>query len=296
MRACVIFNPAAKGEKARRFFNQLALISARCELKRTAAPHDARRLASEAVRQGFDTVIAAGGDGTLNEVVNGLAAVAEGLTRTRLGFLPLGTVNVFARELAIPSQPEAAWAIILAGREKQIDLPYFQTQSASGPGRSYFAQMAGAGLDAAAVAAVSWPLKKKIGPLAYVVAGLKAVNAHRPIITVKTDSTSATGELVLIGNGRLYGGEFRIHPDAKMDDGLLDICLFPNTNWLTLARCAAPLLSQGRVPESAVVRLRAAAFSLSAESSAHFEVDGELAGALPATLGLQPRALRVIVP
>ncbi|TAK98167.1 MAG: diacylglycerol kinase family lipid kinase [Verrucomicrobia bacterium] len=295
MRACVIFNPAAKGEKSRRFFANLDSIAAQCKLKRTAGPGDATRLATEAVQQGFDTIIAAGGDGTLNEVVNGLGVIGEELSRVRLGFLPLGTVNVFARELGIPSRPEEAWKIILRGREKTIDLPYFEFRADGEIQRQYFAQMAGAGLDAAAIAAVSWELKKRIGPLAYVVAGLKALHAPRPRLTVTSANGSATGELVLFGNGRFYGGEFQLHPRAAMDDGLIDACVLARTNWLTLLRCGPSLLLRNRVPESLVTRLQAREFSITADSPARFEVDGELAGELPAKVSVRTRALRVIV-
>src|SRR5258705_2208413 len=98
MKVCVIFNPAARGEKAKQFRDRLAALSTRVELKPTYAAGTGRALAAEAVREGFKTIVAAGGDGTLNEVVNGLADEPEGLARTRLGGLPLGTLNVFARE------------------------------------------------------------------------------------------------------------------------------------------------------------------------------------------------------
>src|SRR5215470_1936506 len=101
-RTCVIFNPTARGEKARRFRRHLDAIGAQSALKQTAAPGEARRLAAEAVEEGFEIVVAAGGDGTLNEVLNGLGDAPGGFERVRLGLLPLGTVNVFARELGLP--------------------------------------------------------------------------------------------------------------------------------------------------------------------------------------------------
>src|SRR5436309_14567343 len=101
MRACVIFNPAARGEKAKRFRRHLDEIGKETSLKMTSAPGDGRRLSAEAIREGFDTIVAAGGDGTLNEVLNGMGDAPEGFKAARLGVLPLGTVNVFARELGI---------------------------------------------------------------------------------------------------------------------------------------------------------------------------------------------------
>ena len=175
VRTCVIFNPAARGEKAKRFRRLLDAIGAQSTLKLTAAAGDARRLAAEAIGEGFEIVVAAGGDGTLNEVLNGFSEAPDGFEQARLGVLPLGTVNVFARELAIPLKLEAAWAAICRGRETRIDLPTVDYHANGKPRRHYFAQLAGAGLDARAVELVQWQLKKKIGYLAYVVAGLKAL-------------------------------------------------------------------------------------------------------------------------
>ena len=112
MRACVIFNPTARGEKANRFRRQLDGIATEAKLRLTADAGEARRLAAEAVGEGFDVIVAAGGDGTLNEVLNGIADAPGGLERACLGVLPLGTVNVFAREVAIPAKFDQAWAVI----------------------------------------------------------------------------------------------------------------------------------------------------------------------------------------
>ena len=104
-------------------------------MKATAAPGDARRLAAEAVGEGFDLIVAAGGDGTVNEVLNGIGDAPDGFARARLGVLPLGTVNVFARELKIPLQLERAWEVLRRGRETQIDLPRVEF-SANGKSRA----------------------------------------------------------------------------------------------------------------------------------------------------------------
>ena len=180
VRTCVIFNPTARGDKARHLRAHLDELARQCTLKLTAAVGDARRLATEAVSEGFQIVVAAGGDGTLNEVLNGIADAPNGLARARLGLLPLGTVNVFAREMSIPTRLEAAWQAIRRGKESLIDLPNIEYDAKGVRQRRCFAQLAGAGLDASAIELVHWPLKKKIGPLAYVVAGLKR-SAETPI-------------------------------------------------------------------------------------------------------------------
>ena len=296
MRTCVIFNPAARGEKARHFRRHLEALGNQATLKLTAAAGDARRLAEEAVNEGFDIVVAAGGDGTLHEVLNGLGDAPEGFERARLGLLPLGTVNVFARELGLPVRLEAAWEAIQQGKETRIDLPCVDHEADGLRQRRYFAQLAGAGLDARAIELVHWPLKKRIGPLAYVVAGLKALMGAQSKITVTGGGRSETGELVLIGNGRLYGGQYRIFPGADLRDGRLDVCVFPRVNWLTLARCGPALLLQGRPPASLVRAFQAESLTLTSPVPTPLEADGELLGRLPATFSVQRSRLRVIVP
>lgn len=296
VRACVIFNPVAKGEKAERFRQQLDVISATCELIKTTAPGEARRLATEAVREGHEVVVAAGGDGTLNEVLNGVGDAPDGFDRTCLGLLPLGTVNVFARELRLPLEVDKAWEAMRRGREARIDLPRVEFSSNGVKQRRYFAQLAGAGLDARAIELVSWSLKKKIGPLAYVWAGLKALTEARSKIKVSNSAHNASGELILIGNGRLYGGDYALHPQAGLRDGQLDVCVFPRTGWLTLARCGLPLLIRGKVPASMVQRFQCENFTLASDPPAAFELDGELAGHLPASFFVERNRLRVLVP
>ena len=241
-------------------------------------------------------MIAAGGDGTLNEVLNGFGDAPDGFGHACLGVLPLGTVNVFARELKIPLTPDAAWAALRSGHEIRVDLPVVEFTADGKHERRYFAQLAGAGLDARAIELVSWPLKKKIGPLAYVVAGLKALTERRPIITAASGANSLSGELILIGNGRLYGGNYEIQPRGDLQSGRLDICVFPRAGWGTLLRCGLPLLLQSRLPESAVRRFAATEFTLACDAPAAFELDGELVGHLPAKFSVQRGALRVLVP
>ena len=296
VRTCVIFNPAAKGQKAERFGTLLDLISSECSLKQTASPGDARKLASDAVREGFESIIAAGGDGTLNEVLNGLGDVPDGFKLARIGVLPLGTVNVFARELGIPTKPEAAWAALRRGNERLIDLPHVESGAGDNCKRTYFAQLAGAGLDARAIELVDWSLKKKVGPFAYIAAGFKALGEKQASILVSDGTRSVTGELVLVGNGRLYGGEFHLFPNASLIDGKLDVCVFPKADWHTLLKCGFPLLLTGKLPASAVIRMSTASFTLVGRNTARFEVDGELGCNLPARFGVQPSALRVICP
>jgi YegS/Rv2252/BmrU family lipid kinase len=292
----VIFNPAARGEKARRFRRQLDAIGALCALKATTAPGIARRLAAEAVRDGFDLIAAAGGDGTVNEVLNGIGDAPDGFARARLGVLPLGTVNVFARELKIPLRVERAWEVLQRGRELKIDLPRVEFSVNGVLKKRYFCQLAGAGLDARAIELVDWQHKKQVGKLAYVIAGLKALCEKKPQITVRANGQNATGELVLVGNGRFYGGSFAILPLADLRDGRLGICVLPRVNWTALLRSAPGLLLRGKLPASVAQHLSAETFELTSETAAAFELDGEWVEKLPVTFAIEREKLRVVVP
>jgi diacylglycerol kinase (ATP) len=298
VRICVIFNPAARGNKARHFRHHLDEIGGQSALKATAAPGDARRLAAEAIADGFDLIVAAGGDGTVNEVLNGIGDVPNGFERVRLGVLPLGTVNVFARELKIPLRLERAWEILRRGREMKIDLGCAEFLAGGVRKRQLFAQLAGAGLDARAIELLDWPLKKKIGPLAYVVAGLKALREKKPTITARGDARPTgenfSGELILIGNGKFYGGSFGIFPAADLRDGILDVCIFRHADFSTMFRCAPSFLARQKLPEKLVRRFSAEKFELVCDSSAAFELDGEWAGNLPATFSVGREKLRVV--
>src|ERR1044071_4957836 len=195
MKTCVIFNPAARGDKARNLRAHLSDVAKDAALKPTQCPGDARRLGAEAGREGFEPIVAAGGDGTLNEVLNGIAD-ADGFKHARLGLLPLGTVNVFAKELKLPQDFTGAWRAIQTGNEMIIDAPWANYIIAGQAQRRYFAQMAGAGLDSRAVDLVNWELKKRIGYLAYVVAGLQALCEQLPPIEVSNGRKAASGQMV----------------------------------------------------------------------------------------------------
>jgi diacylglycerol kinase (ATP) len=294
MRKCVIFNPTARGDKARRFRRHLDAISHESALKMTTVAGGARQLAKDAVAEGYEIIVAGGGDGTVNEVLNGIGDAPEGFERARLGVLPLGTVNVFAREMSIPAKLESAWEIIRQERESKIDLPWVEFGANGNRQKRYFVQLAGAGLDARAIELVKWQVKKIVGPLAYVMAGFHALLGPPSKIGVTGGQHTSAGGLVMIGNGRLYGGEFRLFPKADLRDGLLEICVLPRVNWFTLVRCSPELLLRGVLPSSAHELFQAETVTLTSESPTPLQIDGELIGQLPATFALDRSRLSVI--
>ncbi|MCG3147354.1 MAG: Diacylglycerol kinase [Verrucomicrobiae bacterium] len=278
-RIFVIFNPAARGEKSQQLRRFLEAKQSACvTLAPTERTGDATRLAAQADPR--DIVVAAGGDGTINEVVNGL-------TGGTLGILPLGTVNVFAKELGIPANIESAWRVIEAGQTRLVDLGCAEFAGQ----RRAFVQLAGVGFDARAVRAASWQLKKRIGPLAYVWAGLKTLTGDNPPVS----AGNHTGAAIFIGNGRFYGGRFPLFPAAKLDDGLLDVCVLDKLNLMNLGRYG-PAILFGKHPGLRGVRyFQTAELTCRSVAGTPFELDGEDAGDVPVTFSLKPRALRLIV-
>ena len=286
----VIFNPAARGEKSkrvRRFLESKAGHSV--TVAPTERAGDARLLATRAVQEGFRIIVAAGGDGTINEVVNGI-----GTSDAALGVLPLGTVNVFAHELRIPRRIEAAWQVIQTGAMRTIDL----ARAEAGGTTRHFVQLAGVGFDAQAVRAASWELKKKIGPLSYVWAGIKTLGTTLAQVEVSVNGSGprAAGAAVLVGNGRFYGGRFALFPKARMDDGLLDVCVFASCGYLDVLRYGQGILRGAHIELGDVEYFQTERLVCTAPVTTAFELDGEDAGDAPVTFSIVPRALRVIVP
>jgi len=126
------------------------------------------------------------------------------------------------------------------------------------------------------------------------VAGAKAMRSPHPQITVEAEGQSATGELVLVGNGRFYGGSVAVFPDACLDDGLLDVCVFPRVSWPLIARYAWGFITGRPLIPRIAQWMRISTATLRAEAAVPFELDGDLCTELPVTVGMQPRALRVI--
>jgi YegS/Rv2252/BmrU family lipid kinase len=295
VQTCIIFNPTARGEKAATYCARLESLFSHCVSRRTGQAGEARSLAAQAVREGFDTIIAAGGDGTVNEVVNGIGDVPGGFESACFGVLPLGTINVFARELGLPRDLTKAAKVLAARNLKRVDLGRVDYTTSGGPQHRHFIQLAGAGIDSRAIELVSWKLKKKIGPLAYLVAGLKAMKEKHPIITVQGVNVAA-GELVLIGNGRFYGGSFPVFPAASLQDGMLDVCVLPRVSWSGLFSIGLGMVT-GRLDKvCAALHFTACSVDLSSPSRVILQLDGDNVCELPATISIAPQSLQVIVP
>ena len=296
MRACIIYNPTARGAKAGRLRKYLEGLRGECTLKPTGGPGDGRLLAAQAVSEGFDTIVAAGGDGTVNEVVNGIGDAPEGFERSRLGVLPMGTANVFALEIQMPLRMERAWEMIRAGRERAIDLGEARYSSAEGMINRYFIQLAGAGPDARAVELVSWKWKKRHAFIAYGVAACIALLERHPRISWRIPGGEGVVDAVVIGNGRYYGGPFRLFPEADPCDCKMDVALFPKLNMASLALIAPVALTTFRRPKRGAEHLQTQTLELQSDGKVGFQLDGELVGRLPATIQMHSKKIRIVAP
>lgn len=278
----VILNPAARSERAKSAWKRIEKLP-NCTMRATTGPGDAQAVAEAAVQEGFKTIVAAGGDGTVNEVVNGIVG-----SDVALGILPVGTMNVFAAELGLPGDLDEAWAVIRAGRTRKVDLLRANQQ--------YFIQLAGVGLDAQVVQATSWNFKKNFGPLSYLISAAQIAARKPPRLMVEADGITREGSFVLIGNGRYYGGPVAFFKDARIDDGKLDVLIFKNLAYLDIARYLATVFMGKHTTLPDVEYFQTKRAVVRSDEDVPVEVDGEVVTTLPVTFRISSRKLRVVVP
>lgn len=297
-KTCFIVNPSAKGDRARSFLQARQRWNSVGTCLETTGPGDGERLASKAILDGYNTIIAAGGDGTVLEVMNGIMHQPDLNKDIRFGVLPLGTVNVFAKELGMPQRLESCRTVLQQAKTKKIDVPFAVINGAKKDRyQRYFAQLGGAGLDAFAIQAVNWDLKKRLGPFAYVWAGLKVIFQNLPLIQCRSDEgVSANGSMVLIGNGSYYGGRFRVFPKASLDDGLLHVLVFHHLSWTKLPGLGLALWMDRLHQRSDVTYLKSVGFDLKGANPTPFELEGDVVGSLPVRIEVSGKKLQVIVP
>ncbi len=257
-------------------------------LQWTEKPRDGIRLAREAACQGADAVIAAGGDGTINEVLNGLAG-----TPTPMGVIPLGTANCYALEVGIPLDAGRAAKAILDSERISISL--------GKTGETFFLLMAGIGYDAEVVHrledALSW--KRKLGKAAYLLIGLKRLAVYRPprLRVIMDGGEPVEGYSVIIGNARSYGGQFHVTPLADLDEETLDVCLFQRKDRRSMLRYGWGILRGGKhIRFRDVVYRKCRTVRIESEEPSPMQLDGDRFGHTPAAFELAPRALQVLIP
>ncbi len=289
----VILNPAARSTKAAALEHALRRLSPEPELHLTSGPGDAAVIAEKLAAAGHELVVSAGGDGTMNEVLQGLcranARRKPGEKHAALGVLPLGTMNVFSVELKLPGRDiEGCWREITSGQRREVDLWMANDM--------YFAQLAGVGLDAQIVQETSWEAKKKFGPLSYVMSAVNVLMRSPPTLSVQIDGKAPLlGTVVLIGNGKHYGGPFPLFRDAANTDGKLDLIIFRGLGGLEFLQLLRGMLLDGYQECEYLDYLQASEFTVTSDAGeTPVELDGELAE-LNAPVLFRPAPFRLSV-
>lgn len=291
----VVMNPAANSARAAGQLERVSKLSPRLKVLVTDGIGSARRLAMELAEQGYELVVAAGGDGTVNEVINGLmtsyAQDPANRQLVKLGILPMGTMNVLAYELGLPKRDvEGCWELIEAGRTRKVDL-----WKANG---EYFVQLAGVGLDAQIVQQTPWELKKRFGPLSYVMGAARVLGQEAPLLGVEIEGRPALyGSVVLIGNGKHYGGPVPVFRHADPEDGLLDVLIFRKRRALEIFQFLSGLVAGGyeACEDLDYVQAREIRVFSVDGSAVPYELDGELSKMIPVKFEPAEFALDVVI-
>jgi diacylglycerol kinase (ATP) len=284
-RITVIHNPASGSWNARRlhgFVKSLVAGGMSIDIRRTRKRRDGEALAAAIAPQDADVLVIAGGDGTINEVVNGLATIS-----LPVAILPLGTANVLAAELGISARSSRLARCILEGRTSEVCLP-----RANG---RLFTMMVGVGFDAHVVANVNCRLKHLLGKTAYVLAFARTVwTFPYRCYEVIVDGQAYRAASVVIANGHFYAGRFTCAPDARLYEPDLHVCLFLRTGrWSTLRYGLSLLLgSLHRRQDVKIVRGRT--IEVRGEPGEPVQCDGDLATTLPLTVSATGEKLRFL--
>lgn len=286
-RLLIIRNPAAGQRRARDYARALALFKeAGCvvTVAETSARGDAVRLARDADEAAFDAVVAAGGDGTINEVVNGLAG-----RKLPLGVIPLGTSNVLAHEIGVGPDIGRAVQTILTGWPTSI--------AAADAGGHLCCLMLSAGSDARAVARVRPALKSLLGEGAYYIAGLEEIIAgSRRMLQVEVDGEIHEAATVVVMNGRLYGGKYLCSPESDMRDPVLHVILLTRPGRWNTIRYGAALVA-GRLHRLHDVRIIPATnVRIRGPKGEPCQTDGDLIGEAPMDIAIRPNAIEILYP
>ncbi|MDA8083515.1 MAG: YegS/Rv2252/BmrU family lipid kinase [Nitrospiraceae bacterium] len=260
----------------------------RTEVFPTGKRGDAEIKAREAASLKAGLIVAAGGDGTINEVINGMV-----WSDTPLAIIPLGTTNVLAREIFSGRGANAALEAMTAGAPRHVSLGKIDAVDSGRPVSRYFCLMAGIGFDGMVVRDVRLKVKRITGPGAYILSGLSTLFRHAPEeLTFRIDGADYRGHLAVVGKISRYGGDFRVTPDARIGDPALYACIFQGGRRRDLLRYLflVPFCRHLTAPD--VLYLKASGIAIS--GSAPIQIDGDYFGSTPATISIARDALRLV--
>jgi diacylglycerol kinase (ATP) len=326
-RATIIYNPMSgrpgrRAENVRQMIEILAERGVAAQAHATSGPDDATKLAEEAVAAGADIIISYGGDGTLNEVIQGTAG-----SQTALVVWPGGTSNVVACDLGVPFGIKGLADMITAGKTLRIALglakaasgfsvpgsefgvqrpaienssgnpkPETQNPEPGALGR-YFVMMAGIGLDASIARGVNKKLKRRTGEFAYWVTGIKHFFVWRAEpFAIEVDGRGYKAAFALIGNGKGYGGGMMMTPGARLEEPWFEVYILPPlANNVAYLRALGACM-RGKPEVAGATLVRGTHIKANSAHEPWVEADGEIIGALPMTFDIVPDALSLIVP
>jgi len=250
---------------------------------------DAEVFAKKAVEKSPSIIITAGGDGTFNEVINGMAG-----SEIPMAILPLGTTNVLAKELGVPETVKGSMDIAIKGTPRVVSLGMITLQQGS-PNARYFCMMAGIGFDAMTVLGLNRTFKKISGKGAHIYSGMKVLSRFHPAeLTFAIGEKSYKGYSAIIGNGAKYGGHFKITPDARLTDPNLFICIFKGRKRLDIFRYVMGVLTKSHLRFKDIEYLMAQ--KIQVDGSVHVQVDGDYLGMTPAVIETAPETVRLVYP
>ncbi len=287
----VIYNPAARAASDKKIAQATSFLEKRgfvVEVLRTETRGHARCLAADALKRKPRLLIAAGGDGTINEVINGIV-----WSDTPLSVLPMGTTNVLAKELDIPEDICGSLEVALTSVPRRVSLGLVETGSGKELAARYFCLMAGIGLDGKTVYDVSTSIKKLSGKAAYIISGMQNILGYSPErLSFIIDGKEYSGYSAVISKAAKYGGHFKVAPDASLLDPSLFVCLFKGGSRLDLFRYAAGVIRGKHLTYKDVAYLRAS--EIEVKGNAHIQVDGDYLGVTPAKVSTARNALMLV--
>jgi diacylglycerol kinase (ATP) len=286
----LIYNPAAGRGRARRYVRDVEELlrarGARVDCEPSTSPDDLVRIAAESSRAGYDRVVVAGGDGTVN-----LAVREFDLEKGTLALIPSGSGDDFAKVTGVPRDITGAVDNVLRGRVAEFDVAHANSLRYLG--------VAGLGFDSEVADYANRNVKFLRGSAVYLYAILRVLPKFTPRpVHIRTDDGTRDEHIMFaaIGNTRQYGGGIRITPDARPDDGLLDLCIVHRTTRMQLLKTLPKAYSGGHVKSPFVEMSRGRAFHFESEQAMAVYADGEPLTRTPVTFGVCAQKLKFVVP
>jgi len=290
MRFIILVNPNAGRGKARSVLREALEVVRRegiaADVEESRNAQHLLVLARQAAAEKPDAVVSLGGDGTQHYVLNGIMG-----SEVPLGIVPCGSGNDLARGLGIPVQARAAAEVLCVANTRRVDLGHV--------GGTVFSCIAGAGFDSVVTRYANERVRRLKGSLAYGWSILRSLENYRPEqLEIVSDVQRFSGDVIfaVVGNNVSYGGGIHLTPRARLDDGLLDVCVVPYMGKTELLRWVPSAYRGQHLRHPRIIYFQTSKVSLSSPSRLELFGDGEFIQELPATIEVIPRALSIIVP